>query len=160
MLHPGFPERRSKKNCGESCSVATALLEISGTIFQGGQAWAERWADQHGCARDGEPHVPRHRGKGAPPWAWVRPGVHWAWLRKFREESCWRKDGLGHWGQGPLTRGGQGFLKGKRHRQLCILENSRYQKFAKALMGHKSGHLGVCACTPVSTDGWDLGLRG
>lgn len=63
--------------------------------------------------------------------AWVRPGVHWAWIRKFREESCWRKDELGHWGQGPLTREGQGFLKGKRHRQLCILENSRNQKCEK-----------------------------
>ena len=43
--------------------MATALLGISGMTFQGGQAWAERWADQHGCARDGEQHLPRPRGK-------------------------------------------------------------------------------------------------
>lgn len=41
--------------------------------------------------------------------AWLKPGVYWAWIRKSREERCWRKDGLGHWGQGPLTRGASTF---------------------------------------------------
>lgn len=57
------------------------------------------------------------------------------------QESCWRKDELGHWGQGPLTREGQELLKGEKTQAAL-----HFRKLTQpvALMGHRVDIWSLC----------------